>query len=311
MDRMAAMQLFIRVVEQGSFARAADDLGVSRPSATAAVAQLETQLGVRLLNRTTRSLSLTDEGRDYYQGGLRVLSELAELEDGLGGKRRVPRGRLRVSVPQSFVTSIFYPALSTFSKRFPQLQIEVVLADRAVNLIEEGIDCALRAVSMAADLDLVAREVCPAYWITCAAPDYLNQRGCPSSVQALSEHSLIGFISQSTGRIRPWEFGPPEQRIQLNPEGQLYLNSLDAVIQVALAGAGIVQAPDSLVFPHVLSGRLQVLLAEHIASAPSIHVVYPANRYLTAKVRAFADHFTEVFRQRPWWPRIRDEALAK
>lgn len=311
MDRLQCMAVFVRVVEQGAFARAADDLGLSRASVTAAIAQLEQRLGVRLINRTTRRLSLTDEGKGYYQACVRLLGEVAEAEDNLSGTRLAPRGKLRVTVPQSFVSDAFYPALAEFTQRYPDLEVEVVLTDRAVNLIEEGIDCALRCVEIPTDSALVARRLCPTRWLTCASPAYLASAGCmPRSLDDLGQHNCIRFVSPSTGRARDWEFEVDGERRIFVPHGNLFLTSLDAAIFSAIAGGGIAQVPDVLAFPAVLDGRLTPLLTDVAASAPSIMLVYPGNRYLTAKVRAFADFFARVFPSDGWWPLIAGKGVS-
>src|SRR5262245_18487582 len=174
MEQLFCMRVFARVVEQGSFVRAADDLDIARPTASIAVARLEKRLGVRLLHRTTRSLSLTDEGRAYNEGCVRILDDLAETEDSLSNVRSSPRGRLRASTPNALIHQAFITALRRFLARLPELSVELVLTDRAVNLVEEGIDCAVRAVNIPDDATLVARHIADLYWLTCASPRYLE-----------------------------------------------------------------------------------------------------------------------------------------
>lgn len=304
MDRLFCMQAYVRVVEHGAFARAADAIGVSRATVTDAVSQLEKRLGVRLLNRTTRHLSLTDEGRSYYEDCLRVLDQVAEAEDKLSGTRLSPRGRLRISVPQSFMNAVFFPALARFMERYPHLEVEVVLTDRAVNLVEEGIDCALRAVEIPPDSGLVARLLCEARWLTCAAPAYLAAHGVPERIDDLAQHECIRFVSPSTGRAQDWFFHENGQIIRCVPYGNLRLTSLGAATEAAVAGGGIAQVPDALVYSEIMEGRLEVVLAEHVAPAPSITLVYPGNRYVTAKVRAFGEFFADVFPAGGWWSMI-------
>ncbi len=310
MDRLFCMQVFVRVVEHGAFTRAADALGIARASATAAIAQLEKRLGVRLLHRTTRRLSVTDEGQSYYAHCVRILDEIAEAEDGLSGSRMSARGRLRVSVPQSFVNTIFFPGLREFVARHPALEIEVVLTDRAVNLVEEGIDCAIRGLEIPPDSSLVARRLSPARWLTCAAPAYLAKHGTPGSVDELASHNCIRFVSPSTGRVRDWMFSIDGLECSYAPRGNARLTSYDAAAHLALAGVGIVQMPDALGFGAVLNGTLQPILVPYVADAPPLMLVYPGNRYLTAKVRAFSEFFASVFPREGWWDRIvtRDRA---
>lgn len=304
MDRLYCMQAFVRVVEHSSFTKAADALAIARASATEAVAQLEKHVGVRLLNRTTRRVTLTDEGRIFYASCVRILGEIAEAEEALSGTRLKPRGRLRVSVPQSFVGETFFPALKRFIDRYPDLEIEIVLTDRGVNLVEEGIDCAIRGLELAPDSGLVARTLSTTKWLTCASPEYFARFGTPGNIEELSDHNCIRFISQSTGRPRDWDFDVNGEIVRFVPKGTLRLTSFDAVIQMARSGSGIAQIPDDLGFESVMSGLLQPVLTEHVAAAPSLVLVYPGNRYLTAKVKAFVEHMSESFPKEGWWDRI-------
>lgn len=304
MDRLFCMKVFVRVVEHGAFVRAADDLGVSRATVTEAVAQLEQHLGVRLINRTTRRLSVTDEGQTHYTNCVRLLEEIEEAEEALSGSRLRPHGRLRVSVPQSFIDSVFYPGLARFMTLYPDLEVEIVFTDRAINLIEEGVDCAIRGVEIPADSGLVAIELTPTRWLTCASVAYLAEHGTPLVVDDLEQHNCIRFISPSTGRARDWLFIEGGLPVTIEPTGNLRLTSFDAAVQVALSDAGIAQVPDGLAVGYVLDGRLQPLLTDSVAMAPPLVLVYPGNRYLTAKVRAFKEFFANEFPKQGWWPKI-------
>lgn len=302
MDQLFCMKVFARVTELGSFARASEDLQVARPTATLAIAGLEKRLGVRLLNRTTRRLSLTEDGRAYYDGCARLLGELTELEDRLSSSRRSPRGRLRVSVPNSFVHLVFFPQLPRFLERFPELDVEVVMTDRAVNLVEEGIDCAVRAVDIPGDSTLVARHVANIRWLTCASPGYIKAHGAPQAIEELERHYCVRFTSPSTGRTVAWRFERQGKAVSFTPRGNLGVTSLEGASAAAQHGIGIAQVPDALAMPMLHSGVLQPLLMEWAASAPSLKVVYPSNRYLTNKVRVFAEFVAEIFPAKGWWP---------
>lgn len=304
MDRLFCMNVFVRVVEHGAFARAADDLGVSRATVTAAVAELERRLGVRLINRTTRRLSVTAEGQAHYANCVRLLRDIEEAEDAVSGSRLRPRGRLRVSVPNSFIDTIFYAALVRFMRRYTELEVEIVFTDRAVNLIEEGVDCAIRGVEIPADSGLVAIELTPTHWLTCASPNYLAEHGAPLTIEDLAQHNCIRFVSPSTGRTRDWLFDVDQEIVALVPSGNLRLTSFGATVHLALEGAGIAQVPDVLAFGPILEGRLQPLLTNFVAAAPSLVLVYPGNRYVTAKVRAFKEFFQAEFPKGGWWPQI-------
>jgi DNA-binding transcriptional LysR family regulator len=304
MDQVFCMRVFTRVVEHGAFARAADDLGVSPPTVTAAVAHLEQRLGARLLHRSTRRLSLTDEGQRYYDSCVRILGDLAEAEESVCSHGPIPRGRLRVSVPQSFTHLLFFPALPEFLARYPALSLDVVVTDRAVNLVEEGIDCAVRAVAIPDDSTLVARRVGAGMRITCAAPAYLAARGAPQRVEELAGHECIAFVSPSTGRVQDWLFAGDGEARSHTPAGRLRVTSLEAAAAAALAGIGVAQVPESLIVPALSSGALQPLLLDSLATAPPMMVVYPGNRYLSAKVRAFADFIAGLYPAEGWWPAL-------
>jgi LysR family transcriptional regulator for bpeEF and oprC len=303
-DQLFCMRVFTRVAELGSFARASEDLEIARPTATQAVARLEKRLGVRLVHRTTRRLSLTEDGRAFYEGCVRILGDLAETEDSLSRARVSPRGRLRVTTPHSFVHLNFFPALPRFLERYPNLDVEVFLTDRAVNLVEEGIDCAIRATELPDDSTLVARHVANVHWITCAAPAYLEARGLPKRIEDLERHNCIRFISQSTGRTVDWRFDEGGEKRLVTPRGNLGVTSLEAAADAAARGIGLAQLPDPLAFPGLRAGTLRPVLLDFATPGPSIKVVYPSNRYLTAKVRVFADFVAEIFPSDGWWPEI-------
>jgi LysR family transcriptional regulator for bpeEF and oprC len=295
MDQLFCMRVFARVVEQASFARAAEDFDIARPTATTAVAQLEKRLGVRLLHRTTRRLSLTDEGRAFYQGCVRMLNDLAETEDALSGARLAPRGRLRASTPNALIHQAFFPALPRFLSRYPDLSVELVITDRAVNLVEEGIDCAVRAVNLPDDSTLVARRISEVKWLTCASPRYLKAHGTPKSIAELERHNCIRFISPSISRTTDWRFRKGEEELTYTPRGTFGVTSLEGAVAAAAAGIGVAQVSDVLAMPELRSGALKPLLLEWAAPGPPLQVVYPSNRYLSAKVKAFTDFVAEVF----------------
>jgi LysR family transcriptional regulator for bpeEF and oprC len=309
MDQLYCMRIFARVVEQGSFARAAEDLEIARPSATTAVAKLEKRLGVRLLHRTTRRLSLTDEGRAFYAGCVRILDELAETEDSLSGVRLAPRGRLRASTPNAFIHQQFLPALPGFLARHPGLELELVVTDRAVNLVEEGIDCAVRAVTIPEDANLVARPISKVRWLTCAAPAYVEKHGAPRAIAELERHNCIRFISPSAGRTMDWRFVKDGEQLSFAPRGNFGVTSLEGAVVAAVAGMGVAQVSDVLAIRALRAGELVPLLLDWAAPGPTLSVVYPSSRYLTAKVKAFAEFVAEIYAPEGCWPEI--TALAR
>jgi LysR family transcriptional regulator for bpeEF and oprC len=303
MDQLSCMRVFARVVEHGSFVRAAESLDLPKATATTAVADLEKRLGVRLLHRTTRRLALTDEGSAFYQTCLRVLDEIAEAEDALSGTRLAPRGRLRASVPNSFVHQRFFPELPKFLARYPELELELVVTDRAVNLVEEGIDCAVRAVAIPDDSTLIARRLAPVRRATCASPEYLKARGVPATIAELERHNCIRFISPSTSRTTEWRFEKGAEKVEFTPRGNLGVTSLEGAVAAAVADIGIAQVSDVLALPELRAGVLVPLLTDWVSHAPDVAVVYPSNRYLTAKVKAFSDFVAELLPGDAWWDR--------
>jgi LysR family transcriptional regulator for bpeEF and oprC len=298
------MRVFARVVEHGSFVRAAEDLDIAKPVASTAVAKLEKRLGVRLLQRTTRNLSLTDEGRAYYEGCVRILDDLAETEDSLSKVRASPRGTLRATIPNALIHQAFITGLPRFLARYPELRLELVLTDRAVNLVEEGIDCAVRAVDIPDDSTLVARHIADVYWLTCASPRYLRAHGVPRAIGDLANHNCIRFVSPSTGRPTDWRFDNGKERITLTPRGNLAVTSLEGAVAAAEAGVGIAQVSDVLAMPQLRSAALRPLFVEWAAPGPAFKVVYPSGRYLTAKVRAFTDFIAEIYPMKGWWGEV-------
>jgi LysR family transcriptional regulator for bpeEF and oprC len=310
MDQLFCMRVFVRVVDQGSFARAADDLDIARPTATLALAQLEKRLKLRLLHRTTRRLSLTDEGRVFYQACVRMLDELAEAEELVGTARASPRGLLRASTPNALMHQAFMAELPGFLARCPELTLELVLTDRAVDLVEEGIDCAVRAVGIPDDSTLVARRIHDVYWLTCAAPHYLERHGTPRSFAELARHNCIRFISPSTGRTTDWQFDNGSERSSFTPRGSLGVTSMEGAVAAAVQGIGIAQVSDVLAMPTLRSGALRPLFVESAVPGPPLCVVYPSSRYLTAKVRAFSDFVTEVYPAQGWWEEVKAMAAG-
>jgi LysR family transcriptional regulator for bpeEF and oprC len=310
MDHLYCMRVFARVVEHGSFTRAAEHFEVSKPTVTLAVAQLERHLHTRLLHRTTRRLSLTDEGRLYYERCLRILDDVSEADDAVSSAKVEVHGRLRVSVPVAFTHLTFFSALPRFLARHPKLELEIIVSDRALNLVEEGIDCAARGVGIPDDSMLVARHIMTTRWITCASPAYFAARGVPQSIADLEQHNCVRFISPSTGRVAAWQFEENGTRVTRTPRSNLAVTSLDAAVSAAVAGIAIAQVPDPIVFHRIQSGDLRAVLVDRWATAAPLCVVYPSTRYLTAKVKAFADFLGEIYPASGWWPEIAELAAT-
>lgn len=296
------MQVFSRVVESHSFAAAAKSLSVPRSTVSRAIQDLEAFLGVRLLQRTTRTLSLTPDGSLYYDHCQRILGEIEQIETTLAGSTVKPRGRLRIDMTPSFARLIVLPALKTFQARYPEIDLVLTLGDRPVELIEEGVDCVVRAGIPESSALLIARRVGSFDWITCASPAYLALHGAPTSLENLDQHQLVEFHSGRTGRAAPWRFTVAGEEHVISISGNLAVNDTDAYVACGLEGLGLIRIANFLAVPHLLSGRLVRVLPQFSAPAVPLSVIYPQNRHLSTAVRAFVDWLGELLREiEPGW----------
>jgi LysR family transcriptional regulator for bpeEF and oprC len=300
MDFLEATRAFVAVVDAGSFARAAERLDVSRPIVTTRVAQLERHLATQLLTRTTRRLALTDDGRAFHARALRILDEVAEAEDAVSGRRTQARGRLRAAMPAAFAHGVLVPQLPRLMARHPELALELVLHEGAPDLAREGLDCAVRAAPVAQG-DLVVRRIGTARLVTVASPAYLARRGVPEEPVALERHECIGCLDADTGQPAPWRFEQGGDPIRVAPRHRVAFSGMEAALGAALADVGIAHVFSSVAHGPVMAGRLVPLLAGWTPPGPPVSVVYPGNRYLTARVRAFAEFAQEVFPTETWW----------
>jgi DNA-binding transcriptional LysR family regulator len=299
MDRLAALEAFVRVAETQSFSEAARRLRVGKSVISREVAALEAELGVRLINRTTRSLSLTDAGRSYFERAQRVLADLEEANRAVSEHRESPRGRLRVSAPLSFGFLHLAPALSDFVDSYPDVNLEVALNDRYVDLVNEGFDVAVRIGSLE-DSRLIARKLAPARIVCCASPKYIGEHGAPETPADLKSHEC--FCNFNSGLGREWRF----QHLDGTPwpvtvSGRIGLDNGDAVRVCALNGRGIALLPSFIVGADVKSGALVSLLEPFTPQRASINAVYPHARHLSSAVRAFVDFLARRFGPQPYW----------
>lgn len=298
MDRLESLRIFCRVVELNSFSRAANQLQMSNASITNHIAGLESHFGVRLLNRTTRRLSLTDDGRSCYDRAQRLIAEMTELEDVLQGARLTPKGILRVDIPTAVGRIYIAPALAKFVARYPEVSLRVHVTDRAIDIIEERADVAIW-MGEVKDPNMVARLLYQSHSLCCASPGFLRKHGIPTHPNQLAHLPCLGFIQPNTGQVVPWEFANGEESITLTPQASIAINHAESLIHAASTGAGIVQLLSSSLTPSIQAGQLVPILKEWTTRGPSISVVYPQNRHLSPKVRAFVDFITEVFAELP------------
>lgn len=299
MDRIQAMQVFARVVETGSFTRAAESLNLPKGSVTKLVQQLEARLRVRLLNRTTRQVTVTADGAAYYERTSRLLNDLDDIEATMSNAQANPSGRLRVDVGTSVARLILIPALPEFYRRYPDIQIDLGVTDRPVDLISDNVDCVIRGGDLL-EQSLVARRVGNMGLVTVASPSYLRERGTPDHPSQLEfdGHTTVNYFSSRTGRPYPQVFERAGETLEVTGRYRLAVNESNAHQAAVLAGLGISQVALFGAAPHLRSGELVQVLSDWTRPAIPLHVVYPPNRHLSAKVRAFVGWVVELFEQR-------------
>jgi DNA-binding transcriptional LysR family regulator len=291
MDRIDAMQAFIAVADLGGFAPAARKLGLSPSGVTRLIAALEERLGARLLQRTTRSVALTDAGARYLERARRILADVEEAEASIQDERTRPSGRLVVSAPIGFGRLHVSPVMSEYLKRHAEVSGELRLTDRMVNLVEDGVDLAVR-IGHLADSSLVARHVGEMRRIVVASPGYLKTHGEPKTPEAVVSHQTIQFGGAAASP--DWRFVRDGNEVRITPEPRLTTNSSDAAIGYAVRGGGLTRVLAYQAADAIKAGQLKILLAKFEPPALPIHIVYPTSRLLSAKVRAFIDLVVEI-----------------
>ncbi|MDR6874001.1 DNA-binding transcriptional LysR family regulator [Bosea sp. BE125] len=295
MDQLNAMRAFVRVVEAGTFTRAADLLDMPKPTVTKQIQQLEAHLRAKLLNRTTRRVTVTMDGAAYYERALRVLSEIDELDSSMALSQARPSGRLRVDCSTSLAMAVLIPALPGFHARYPEIQLDLGLSDRPADLVAENLDCAIRAGEIQ-DQSLIARRIGEMYLITCAAPDYIARYGTPRHPSELeADHYIVGYRGAGTSRTVPFTYVDAKESIEVRGRYIVSLNEGAGYVASAVAGLGVIQAPSFMVQEHVTAGRLVPLLSGWCSAPKPLHIVYPPNRHLSNKVRVFVDWLAELF----------------
>lgn len=294
MDRFQAMQVFTRVVDANSFTGAADTLGLPRTTVTTTIQQLEKNLQVRLLNRTTRRLSLTPDGAAYYERCVRILADVEDAELSFRDVAMGPKGRLRIDVPSSIGRTILIPAVSEFRRMYPDIELVLGLSDRPVDLVQEAVDCAIRGGELQ-DSSLIARRIGSFHGVTCASPAYLEKFGVPKTIEDLKDHQAIHYFSSRTGRVIDWDFVVDGQTREVQLNGTVSVNDGDAYLALGLQGMGMMQMPRYMVYEHLERGELVEVLDEWTPAPMPISVVYLQNRHLLPKVRVFVDWVAGLF----------------
>lgn len=286
------MRTYVAVVSSGSFTGAAERLGISKALTSKYVGQLEDHLGVRLLNRTTRRLNVTEIGQAYYLRCRQLLDDMAELEAAVREQQEAPRGRLKVAAPTSFGETHLTRAVADYLQEWPNVTVELVLADRFINLVEEGFDLAVR-IGRLADSTLIARRLAPMRIAACASPEYLDREGVPAHPTELVSRNCV--IDTNIQDPEHWVFKEKDDDFRVKVNGRFHANSAMAVREMLLAGEGIGVCPMYIVEEDVRAGRLQIVLQEYEALELGVFAVYPHSRHLAAKVRTFGDFLVQHF----------------
>ena len=295
MDRIDLFRVFVRVVETSSFTQAANTLGMPRSSVSTSVAELEARLGTRLLHRTTRKVVPTPDGVVFYERCLRVIADIEETESLFQQDTR-PTGALRVDVPGRIGRLIVLPALPDFFAQFPDINVTLGVTDRAVDLIEQSVDCVLR-VGPLQDSGLIAHTIGALPLINVASPAYLTQHGIPLTPQDLTAHWEVHYASPTTGVVEPWEYSADGGVQKLSLRGRLTVNNAEAYIAGCLAGLGLIQVPAYDVRAHLAAGELVEVLPGYRAESLPMTLLYPHRRHLSRRVRVFAEWLETLLRQ--------------
>ena len=299
MDSLTDIAVFVHVVDTGSFTGAAEKLDLSKAVVSKYVTRLENKLGARLLNRTTRRLSLTEVGRVFYERSQQGLRQIEEAEDEVNLLQSEPRGVLKLNSPMSFGILHVAPALQDFLSNYPQLSVDISLDDRRVDLVEEGFDLAIR-IGELPDSSLVARRLGPCRHVVCGAPDYFKQHGVPKTPKDLREHNAITYQYQDSPR--EWHFiSPKGAAVRVPVSGSIQMNNSLGLREALLRGAGITLTPSFVVGEDITAGRLRAVLTDYKAREVSIYAIYPERRHLSPKVRAFVDFMDDRIADIPYW----------
>ena len=302
MDKLRAMRIFSGVVESNSFAGAARSMSLPRSTISRSVQDLEAALGVSLLQRTTRSLRLTPNGSLYYDHCQRILGDIDSVEHILSERTVMPSGLLHVDMTASFARTVVIPGLRDFQARYPDVELSLTLSDRLVELVQEGVDCAVRAGPLDAASLLVARRIGSFDWITCASPDYLRRHPAPRTLDDLAHHDIVGFRSGDNGRVGGWTFSDAGTARTFDASTRLSMNETDSYLHCGLEGLGLIRVASYLAAPHLRAGRLVRILDQYQDKPVPLSLVYPQHRQLSSTIRAFADWLGELYRAwEPGW----------
>jgi DNA-binding transcriptional LysR family regulator len=290
MDIVSGMKIFVAVVDAGSFSAAADRLDMSRAMASKSVAALEAHLGTRLLNRTTRRLSVTETGMAFYERSVQILADIAEAEQLAGRMATEPRGTLKVAMPLAYGLHRLGPVIADYAKRYPQVKLNLSLSDRKADLVEEGYDVAIR-IGKLPESGLIARKLGSVQGVIVGAPAYLESHGRPGMPADLANHMCLGYALADQGD--EWRLQGPDGIVSVRSTGSIRADNGDMLRLAAIAGCGLIFEPWFIVDADVRAGRLERVLENYTSEELGIYAVYPSRRYLSAKVRTFVDFLLE------------------
>ncbi|GAA0907363.1 LysR family transcriptional regulator [Rothia nasimurium] len=295
MDRFDAMQAFVRVVGTGSFTRAAESLHMSKTTVTQLVQQLEARLRVKLLNRTTRKVNVTADGALYYERAMRLLADLDDAETSLSSASTSPRGRLRVDVPSPWARMVLIPSLPAFHARYPDIQLDLGVSDRMVDLIDESVDCVVRGGELV-DQSLMARRLGDLQLGVFAAPAYLVRAGVPAHPTDLEDthHRIVGFRWARSGKPFPYAMHRGEEHVKVHGRYVLSVDDGNAYLEAGLAGMGVLWLPGYMAQAAVTRGDLMPLFEDWRLDAMPMYVAFPPNRHVSAKLRVFIDWVSQL-----------------
>lgn len=294
MDRLDALKVFCTVVESGSFTKAADKLGISTSSVTNQVLSLEGHFKVKLLNRTTRSMSLTDEGRRCYEQALQLIGDMAELEGGLQDSAQMPSGTLRVDMPGILARLYVAPALPRFLAAYPGISLKMTASDRIIDMVEEGVDVLIR-IGKLQNSGLIAKTVGKTEYVTCASPEFLRLHGTPATPDDLSNFACLNFLYPKSRQVRPWVFQRDGDAFTRTSVGRLSMDHVDSLIEAGVEGAGIIQHLSVSLRGPLNSGALVPVLQSWQAPGPDVSVIFQQKHHRAAKVKAFVEFVERLF----------------
>ncbi|MRV70821.1 LysR family transcriptional regulator [Duganella sp. FT92W] len=295
MDHLLALRVFVQIADAGTFGKAADQLSLPRSTASKLIQDLEQHLGAKLIHRTTRTITVTPEGAQYYERARRLIADLDDMDAAARQTRAQPRGRLRVDVGTILANRILLPALPQFHAAYPDIELRLGVSDRPTDLVSEAIDCVIRGGPLA-DTTLIARKLCDMEFVTCCHASYIAAHGMPSHPNELEEkHRVAGYFSSLTGKVFPLRFARDGEHIEINANVAVAVNDSTAHLTALTAGLGIGQTFGWFVRDQLASGELVRVLEDWQQPPHPLHIMYPPNRHLNAKVRVFVDWAVQLF----------------